>query len=100
MNTELMSTFFNQDFENQDTNFIKESTGTITKFSKETTTLTSEDRIIFDSTLLEGKQETTTNHFLDTTYVSEIRAKTSNIDAIQINIPTNNPLIETTSIKK
>ena len=105
MNTELMSSFFSQDFENQDTNFIKESTETITKSSdiseeteylietgitinKETTTLTSENRINFDSTLLEG------------TYASEIRAKTSNIETIHINIPTNNPLIETTSIKK
>jgi len=90
MNTELMSTFFSQHFENQNTN--KESTETIN--------LTSENRINFDSTLLEGKQESTTNHFLDTTYVSEIRDKTSNIDTNQINIPTNNPLNETTSIKK
>ena len=49
---------------------------------------------------MEGKQESTTNHFLDTTYVSEIRDKTTNIDTNQINIPTNNPLNETTSIKK
>ena len=90
MNTELMSTFFSQHFENQDTN--KESTETIN--------LTSENRINFDSTLLEGKQESTTNHFLDTTYVSEIRDKTTNIDTNQINIPTNNTLNETTSIKK
>ena len=117
LNTELMSTFFNQDIENQDTNIIKESSENIIKSSdisletkyhiemgstinKEQTSLTSETRLIFDSTLLEDKKESTNNYFPDTTFASEIRAKISNIDTTQINIPTTNGLSETTSINK
>ena len=112
---ELITTDFIKDI---DTTFVKETKETSTKstyISKETegftdirstinkkpTTFIAKETTQLESTLLEEeKADSTTNYIKDSTNILEILFNTSNIETTPINIPTTNPLFDTTSLNE
>ena len=111
----LMTTHLTENNTDIDTTFVKDRTNSLiksTNIPEETENFTDFRSTIFNepttsiipeikqSIFLEEKTQSTTTYFEETTNVLETLFDTSQIETTLINKPTNNPLIETTSLIK